>query len=724
MRIDLQYANALAPGSQLPVDLDLDPLGVPGLSHLIDVQAAGLLDIQAGVTLDLSLGLDLGDPANPRPFLYDSSSVAATLGVEGNGIQFTSSLGALGIFIGSDTDGGTVALDVDGSGASTAPAELALGLSDADGNGVHYFTEDVTADLTTSLTGSADANLPVFFPTQADPLSPDISIHVADLSDPIGSFSYTAPDFGAIISSLDLTDSLAGLIGGWSGMLSLLEQALSGEVLGVQLPLIGDKLIDASRFVRYLREDVVSALENQADKTATNTQQKIYETLGPAGWNWLGDSTGDGLITIDDVKLTVSPEEVNFGIKLASDFVLFEQPFDLDLGVDGLGLDVDGKVTARVGFDFDFGFGISRNDGVYFDVSDPDEMNVFFDVGLQSVSATGELLFLQLDAASLSAADLTQAQRDATNDVINAFQGSFAIDIADPGTVANDGRLTLAELAGVSDYAQIIDARLSADASMHLDLLASLAGEAKFPSVGAQLHLYWTFSDSTDYDLAAPAVVFSDIRLNLGEFLSGMLGDTFSEINDIIDPVRPILDTITAPIPVISDLFGHDVSLVDIARMFGYGDVADYVEAVDTISDLLATSGLSGDLWINLGGYALTGFDPAHDDIANYDLGMASPDSAAVGYDLDSAVAALGDGDASAYLASARHLNDGSGGSMALAGTGSDRLEMPLITNPLSAWGCSWVGRTSSWSPMTCRSSTSTSPTASSSPSPGRSVSD
>ncbi|MGB2819354.1 MAG: hypothetical protein WBF17_00130, partial [Phycisphaerae bacterium] len=679
-RLDLTYSKDFAPGTTLPMNFDLSQLGVAGLSNLIDVHSAGELDVEGGVALTLSLGIDLSNPSSPRPFIYDTSGFGVTLGISGTNLQFETSLGALGIYVGSPTTPGMVFLDADGAGGSTSPASLSFDLTDNNGDGIHYFDEDILTNLTPLVTGQAEATLPIFFPTQGSQLTPDLHVRVTNLAEPITSFeTLSTPNFGGIISALDFsTDTLEALVGGWSGILQLLELALSEQALGGNLPLVGDKLIEASRFIRYLREDVVSALEQKGELTALFVRQKVFDVLGPGGWNWLGDLTGDSNVTLDDVVMTVSPEGVEFNIKLASPLIGFEIPFDLDLGIPALGLDVRGEVSARVGFEFLFGFGVSRLDGVYFDVSDPEDMSVFFEVSLDSLDATGELLFLQLDAETLDPGDLTAEQLARTNGVVNAFHGAFSLDVTDPGTVAADGKMTLAELASVGSFADVVTAKLTADASIHLGLLASLGGDTNFPSVSANFHMYWGFGDTTEFDLVAPAIEFTDIHLNIGEFFSGLFGETLSVLNDIIDPVRPIIDALTAPIPLISDLAGTPISLVDIARLFGYGDVADYVEAVDTIADLLDVGGMGSDLWIDLGGFSLDGYNAVTDDPTGYDLSSATPDATASGFDLGGAIGGLGDGGLSSYFDSANHLN---------SGAKSDRLQFPFLSNPFSVLG-------------------------------------
>ncbi|MBE3131920.1 MAG: hypothetical protein IMZ55_00460, partial [Acidobacteria bacterium] len=689
LKMDLSFASLLPTGMRIPLNVDLSSLGVGGLSRLLDVGSAGLLDLAGGVQFGLSLGLDLADPLSPRPFIYDSSVFEASLRAVGEGLRFGAALGPLGIFIGSESQPGTLALSSDGTAGGGA-ATFRVAFDELTGR--RYFDSDPFDGLSAQVTGAAAASLPVFFPTQTswlDPANHSLELVIADLASPVSSFAVVAaPDFAAVIDNLDLTASLESLVAGWSGMLMLLEQALAGEVMGVKLPLIGDKLMEASVFIRYLRENVVSAIEGAPEKSATVIRQKLFDALGPGGLDWLLEYDGAGGITLNDVGMIANAQEVRFDVHLGSDLLEFTLPLGLDLGVPWLGLDVNGLVQARVGFEMDLGFGVSRADGVYFDVSPEDDLRVFFEVDVPVLEAQGQLGFLQIDLARLGREDLTDAQLEAsgvdladpatraTTGAVNAFRGGFAIALTDPG---GDGRLTLAELASAPAFGSIVSARLLADASIHLDILASFSGSRAFPSIGSELHIYWSFGDTTDYELLPPVIDFTNVRLNMGEFFSDLLGPILGTIDDIIDPVRPILDVLTAPIPVISDLAG-DVSLADLGRLFGYGDVADFIFALDTIADLLEVVSFDTDVFINLGGFGVT-----------YDGGtpILVPDSQAALFNLDDAISGTGNAGVQNYFGAMQALGAGGStlsGPLAPLSPGGSGLDVPILSNPMTAF--------------------------------------
>jgi hypothetical protein len=60
-------------------------------------------------------------------------------------------------------------------------------------------------------------------------------------------------------------------------------------------------------------------------------------------------------------------------------------------------------------------------------------------------------------------------------------------------------------------------------------------------------------------------VAFRDVGLDLGTFISDFLGPIIGQVQDVTEPIQPLIDVLTAPIPVISDLAGSPITLIDIA---------------------------------------------------------------------------------------------------------------------------------------------------------------
>ena len=155
-----------------------------------------------------------------------------------------------------------------------------------------------------------------------------MSLEVADLSN-FGAVSVSAPDFkaayDAIVSELDFSSNLFSSIEGWNQIFDLLETAVDNNVFSANVPIVGDQLQDAARFINDIRRRVTDNLQQAGDVTVEFVQQKLFEALGPAGLGWLLDNDGSAGLTANDVVITtdrpdnavdLGTREVIFDIKL------------------------------------------------------------------------------------------------------------------------------------------------------------------------------------------------------------------------------------------------------------------------------------------------------------------------------------------------------------------------------------------------------------------------
>jgi len=91
-----------------------------------------------------------------------------------------------------------------------------------------------------------------------------------------------------------------------------------------------------------------------------------------------------------------------------------------------------------------------------------------------------------------------------------------------------------------------------------------------------RLQATWTAANPLAFTVnSGDSFGFFDVKLEAGKFLKTALGPIVQDIISTLKPVQPILDTISAPIPVLSDLShlagGDDVTLVSLASAFGGG---------------------------------------------------------------------------------------------------------------------------------------------------------
>ena len=286
------------------------------------------------------------------------------------------------------------------------------------------------------------------------------------------------------------------------------------------------------------------------------------------------------------VLLELAGGEVKYRISLG-DTINTTLPLDADLGFPALGLSIDAGLDVAFSWGFDFTIGASL-DGVFLEVGAAPELQIDVSATLAPGSiASGTLGFLQLSVSD-----------DPNNPT--AFAGSFSIDLTDPGVgAANNGRVTLDELAslGVANLGDLVDVQIAGSAAARLDLeLSSVYNLSDIPLLGlpavslpkilADLDATWNLANP-----ASPTVGFGNIRLDVGEFFAGFGSEALSAIESAIRPIKPILDVLTARLPVLSDI-GAAASFLDLDRD-GKVTLLDAAKALGGTVDTRMISGLS-----------------------------------------------------------------------------------------------------------------------------------
>ncbi len=275
----------------LNLNVDLNSLNIANLEGLVDVKGQGQVRLSANANVHIDLGIDLSNPTSPRAFLYSGTTTAGVSAkIWGKDINFTASVLSLGVKV----IGGSVAVDSDGIAETSYNANDKLSYSlilsdtlDGSSDGRVYFDTLSKNDVIENpLSGQLHINLPMFKASDSS------SIGALDWSFAIGNpseFSWNAspninsyPDFNALLSSLNLSSQLEGFSGGLGDFFSLLDTAIDNQALIAKLPIIGDKLQEAVRFVKDIRDKINDNLSIIGPKSAQTVQQKIYEALGRA----------------------------------------------------------------------------------------------------------------------------------------------------------------------------------------------------------------------------------------------------------------------------------------------------------------------------------------------------------------------------------------------------------------------------------------------------------
>ncbi len=564
LKVSLDIAKEFS--KALPVSLDLNN-ALPGLKLL---GSAGF-SAQGSLDAKLAFGVNLDSPTDV--VLFDNpadTGITGGLSAHADNLTFNAALGPLGVFITGGTGDLSLNFSYEGSGAAD-----------------HFVSLAAISGFSPSLTGNAGIVLPVYFPSQSNYVG-DISFSAPSISLSGGSLNFTPtltidPDILNLdFSHFDLFSNIPLMVDAADQFLSTLQDIMDGQVFGVKLPLIGDKLQDGARFIENLRENFIEPLRtlvSQApQKTTAIIQQLLFDALSPTHLLLNQAATAEATSPAD-ITIEQDDSHAQWNIMLGQTYAP-KANINFDLGFPGLNLKVDSELNLNVHWNLAFGLGISLDDGAYIDVSKAHEASVHLEAGLSDGSSiVGTLGFLQLVGI---AHDPTKIQADFNLNLVNS-------------TDSNAPHLSFSELGDLS-------ANLEVDASANVDIgltaqfdptLIPATIAAALPKVKAEFLLDWHVSGDpfSNFDIAdgLQLVEFKNVQLDLGSFMNDLIMPVVQKIQEITGPLQPIIDIVTARIPVLSDLAGRTITLIDIAAAFGEVDpdmiyaIADIVRLVNSI---------------------------------------------------------------------------------------------------------------------------------------------
>ncbi|MCH2131667.1 MAG: hypothetical protein MK179_21210, partial [Pirellulaceae bacterium] len=272
--------------------------------------------------------------------------------------------------------------------------------------------------------------------------------------------------------------------------------------------------------------------------------------------------------------------------------VIFEHdvPIDFSGALPGLGLDIKSDIKFKMDYKFGLGIGFSIYDGIYIDTTSSEEFALELSASLEGANGAPAKVDASLGFLNLKLEDvqLGRDQIPGTQDDRNSgLYGNLGIDLQDKhGT----GRLKLTEL-GSLDF----EIRMTAGAELAFDANVDIGSGASFPSVSTRILYDQTFAEATlskSQGASAsfggrPRLVLENVTLDLGEFISNFMGPILENIQLVTKPIEPLVEILTTPIPVISDL-GGPVTLLDLAEQYGGKKFnRKYVDAVVAVVNVI-----------------------------------------------------------------------------------------------------------------------------------------
>ncbi|MBI4292469.1 MAG: LEPR-XLL domain-containing protein [Betaproteobacteria bacterium] len=595
--------------------LGLDIVTGPGLPHLT---SAGVLEVSGHLDTRLHVAIDLADPTQID--LLNVSRIDGALHVQGEGQEyvtgddglgmvFRSSIGPLAVFI----QDGDALIDFEFSlpgldfGGSTRKALASVEFADFKPPFISKSTIDIV--------------LPMFYGGEG----PDNFIGEYKAIGTVGSVAVTQPDFSKIVEAItagtqpyDPFENILLAIDTLDLYLESMSDQLSSDVLGIELPFIGDQMADVL-FIEDFRSTLIRELKNGVENAVNPTAQTVTDILsGLFGTGGALDDYVTGAVLVSSQLLGPAASRYrqwNFTIAHTgtnADTIVVD---DFDIGPDHMGFDIKAPVTVKVDWSVEIGFGVDFGNGAYIEVSDADEVDVGLTItmptNMASVAYQGELGYLGLNVT-----DPGPASGAKVNFVVNVDGDSSA------------GRLGFADLGSLNPLAKI-----SGDALNGIDSAATFhlvtRNSAGMPDLQADLVFDWHLDEQGVAGLNGDAVTqgitliaLNSMKLDALSGLRNLVGDAFEEVAKYIEPFMPVVDILSAPIPILSDLAGEPFTLLDLAAIFGDVDprfieaVADILDVITEIDDLVNSPHL-----LDLGSLVL--FDP-NAGITNFDPGIVS----------------------------------------------------------------------------------------------------
>jgi Ca2+-binding RTX toxin-like protein len=605
--IDLGYSFNKTHAIPLGFDLD-DQLNAGILEEFIDVNASAPVNLAIGGTAMLGLVIDLTNPTSPVFAVKDTSQVSITTLANAPDVDLEAAIGPLGIFI----KDGRVQLD-NGTAGQAAVWSVTL----APTAGGRYSLSSLignTSVVQANATGRFDVQLPVAFPTPDKPQG-KIHLSVGNLANIAGTTSLdtsSLPNFAAAIGNLDLSSLIDVVITGLDRVLGQIEKRFDVP----KLPLIGNDLSKATEFLRDIRQRVIGKLEEMSTLTSGVVRQKIFEAVGPAGLNFLADRNNDGQKDINDITVDFSTTQkrADISFQLAGTYNV-AKPIKADLGLPGLGLDIDANVRLAVGFRFDVGFGVSADDGFYLHTGaagSAPELQITLEASVSNPAQMAQLR-AELGFLELTATDKPITQPDGGKG--SFLSGLLSLDLVDPGTgTKQDGHLTVAEMEAAR-LGDVLKPRIDLDANIQLHLSAGVGNNINFPRIETDFALVWQFDNT-----ASPAangvqqLGFTNVEVSLGQFVDQAIAPLLSNVEKVLGPVKGIAEVLDTRLPVISDLVGRKYTLLDLAKDYGQVSAstfafvrqvtqfANFANQVRSVLNALVTDG-SG--FLKLGGFTV-----------------------------------------------------------------------------------------------------------------------
>jgi hypothetical protein len=371
--------------------------------------------------------------------------------------------------------------------------------------------------------------------------------------------------------------------------------SLQEGIDSLSLPIVGSLDGKAGDGLRKF----ITNLVNSVRQVGTPTPRKLNKLLSKE----IADALGipESAVTVSLVMQGTSAVVVSF--QFSDSYDIFSVPLAADFGLPGLGFQSEGTLDAYFSYDAGLELIFPRSGEIYLNTksdtnndsnndskNDKTFLNAEFNTSLSpDFKLTGGLGFLQLDA--LNQPSVNDNVKINNQPASTELDVTFKLDLS--GDAGSDGKLTLSELVSSSlDLEKVFQYEIQGAAAMSFGVTTSVNGSAAIPSLSFDLaSLLPLFDYSNKEHTADPenttSFYFDNIKLDLGTYITQMLGPIVDGLDSILNPLYPIVDALYSDTHIFSTIgiektFDADkdgkVSALDLASWF-----ADFYATFDPV---------------------------------------------------------------------------------------------------------------------------------------------
>jgi hypothetical protein len=345
------------------------------------------------------------------------------------------------------------------------------------------------------------------------------------------------------------------------------------------------------------------------------------------------------------VTLSMDGDSTRVQVNFSGQESLYSLPLAKDLGTPALGIQTEGKFDAAFDYNAQLTLVFDKDNKIHLDTSPANTfVSSSYNVGLSDdFSVSGGLGLLQLTGTNKVSANPHIGSHATGVDI------DFAVDLSNLLGSGGDGKLDYQELTESStSQKHLFDYNFNTSASkatLSLGVVANDRQNASLPKISFDLATNYALFDYANPVAATTLgndkpIYFSNIKLDLGSYISNSIKKYVDMINPYLKPIYPIVNALDADLHVlttlgIADRFDVDkdkkVTILEVAQTLsgylGSGQTRlkeeilttiDYINKltamVDFVKELANSNSDGNDFVINFGSYSTPSLFSASSD--------------------------------------------------------------------------------------------------------------